>query len=372
MLMQHTNIFFIIIILLVAFNNASEPAWSRWIGGVWIPKTGSKLYNAHEIATTLENRSLLVLGDSLGRRLAATLAAIIQASGEDSSALPTSLAENEKLLNLGAHGEVKFNLKNSDVTFRWVPHAIDLVESLEALALALDDPSSINTFTDIVICIGIHDAMDLKETDFTVLKKTINDAMTLLEKLAVDKNIRVIWRTAPYRWKVDGISKASNGGSYTEPDYSMTVNRRVVKLNSFVREWELGRKVEDRHVYVMEFGREMAPKSVGHESILSHAGTSQSSPEHFNIYGRMVCVEMLMHTWELWGEGQLESAQQEEESGDKDIPEGEKKDLDMLLAMEKDGAGEVTPFKQVLNEILKETEVISLTTTGAPTMLRKN
>ena len=50
--------------------------------------------------------------------------------------------------------------------------------------------------------------------------------------------------------------------------------------------------------------------------------------EHFNIYGRMVCVQMLMHTWEVWEDGKINEAQEQEEEDNEDIYQlGEETDI---------------------------------------------
>ena len=75
--------------------------------------------------------------------------------------------------------------------------------------------------------------------------------------------------------------------------------------------------------------------------------------EHFNIYGRMVCVQMLMHTWEFWEDGKINEAQEQEEEDNEDIPLGEETDMKVLTAMENDGNGEVTPFRAALSQLLR-------------------
>ena len=352
-----------------SISTSIDPPWTRWVGGVWIPKPGWKMYTPHEIALQFnqpEPRRILILGDSLGRRLTATLAAIIEVSSTDNDnvnnnqiagSLPSSLVENKQLLNFGAHKSVSY--LNERITFQWNPTVVNLLTTLKNL-----DLSTANTFTDLLICIGIHDSMEQVDDvffDMNVLKQMLEESLELLNKIAIDHNIRVIWRTTPYRWKQEGTSTSPQSKQkYQEPKYSMETNRRVVKFNSIVREWVLNNQNEaspekERHVYVMEFGREMAPNSIGIESDALRDDTGGPSPEHFNIRGRMVCVEMLMHTWELWNEGidKLKEGEVDEEDGNEhDLPVGEQQDLDLLLAMERNGQGEVTPFKSILNRLL--------------------
>jgi len=56
----------------------------QWIGNTYVPSTG-RLYSTSEIASIFKDRCVLVLGDSLGRRLATSLAIMLKEehSGND-------------------------------------------------------------------------------------------------------------------------------------------------------------------------------------------------------------------------------------------------------------------------------------------------
>ena len=369
---MHKILLHVYLVLLLHHPNASSqslpvveasPPWARWIGGVWIPKPGNKMYNANEMLNIFDQRSVLVLGDSLGRRLSATLAAIVVVGSNDKSAsFPNSLVENKDLLAEGGHEEIAYPLGDGKgkILFQWAPQVTDLIFRLKAIDEQHTDANRPN-YTDIVVCLGIHDSMQFKEL-LPALHSEIKEAMGLLEKIAIEQHVRVVWRTSPYRWKKDGTSNSPGATgignvpentaveNFEEPKYSMDTNKRMVKFNSFARQYELHKPVKERHVFILEFGREMAPRSVGAARTETVGGDSF---EHFNIYGRMVCVQMLMHTWEFWEDGKINEAQEQEEEDNEDIPLGEETDMKVLTAMENDGNGEVTPFRAALSQLLR-------------------
>ena len=245
-------------------------------------------------------RNCLILGDSLGRRLSATLATLLLVGSETGTleSFPNTLMEDKHVLGLGHHKGIAFALPEGTghLTFKWTPLLVDLRAQLTAIDTNV---STTNKYTDIVICVGTHDSQELI-TELETIQKSIQDILQLVDKIAREQNIRVIWRTAPYRWSQDGVTKSPHSLiPYDEPKFSMDVNERIVKINAFVRQYALTLKGLSKTmtaltVFIMEFGREMAPRTIGAERVENTGGDTK---DHFNIYGRMVCVQMSVYMW---------------------------------------------------------------------------
>ena len=64
-----------------------------------------------------------------------------------------------------------------------------------------------------------------------------------------------------------------------------------------------------------------------------------------------------MHTWEVWEDGKINEAQEQEEEDNEDIYHLARRRIYMkvlhVTAMENDGNGEVTPFRAALSQLMR-------------------
>ena len=226
----------------------------RWVGDVWLPPKG-KLYSIPEIQKTFERRRVLVLGDSLARRLTATLALIV--NDEGSNDLLDSAVDEGSRLNRGGHGHYEWSVPSGVLRYQWTPHARDIASYV--------DRTDISNYTDVIIAIGVHDA----ERPSTVsIEDDINSALRAL----VSSGANVIWRTAP------------NMDDPRNPIYTKLVNTRLRKFNSIVM------NAEAPGVCVIDVASTLATKSMGQERLKG------DTPEHFGNIARMVEIQTITHS----------------------------------------------------------------------------
>ena len=297
----------------------------RWLGSMWIPSDG-KLHSKAEIRAALQGKRVLFLGDSLGRRLGATLAAILASADTDD--LGAQVLDNHDLLSLGMHSEhvYKNGLPEGDlIAFQWAPMLRDLrlaaqemeKELSRSAATVTTAPTDRIMYTDVVVAVGLHDAMmPFASSD---VQADIQASMALFGQMTLKWGLRVIWRTSPYRWDTnigpvwiyqekegDDTSHCPPGDKYhddanrchamQEPQYSREVNTRLESINNWIRRaWvtyqdtRIGPTLGDMRL--VEFAQEVAPRSIG------KARLAGDSPEHFSSLARMVCIQMLVRTW---------------------------------------------------------------------------
>ena len=287
----------------------------RWLGSMWIPSDG-RLRSKAEIRAALRRKRILFIGDSLGRRLAATLAAVLASA--DTEDLAAQVLDDHALLSLGMHNRhvYKKGLPEGNlIAFQWAPMLHDLRTAAQEM---LEESSADRIpYTDIVVAVGVHDAM-MPFTSSNV-QADIRGGMALFGQMARQWGTRVIWRTSPYRWDNNTgpvwIYQEKEGedtalcppGKAThddetrchvmqEPQYSREVNNRLESINIWIRHaWVRYREtVAPRakgDVWLVDFAREVAPRSIG------KARLAGDSPAHFSSLARMVCIQMLVRKW---------------------------------------------------------------------------
>ena len=313
-----------------------DPA-ERWLGSMWIPSDG-RLRSKAEIRAALHGKRILCLGDSLGRRLGATLAAVLASADEEDLAM--QVLDDHDLLSLGMHGlHIYDGVPEGDrVAFQWAPMLHDLRAAAEQMIRELSENSGTTTtaagtttasilpadglpYTDIVVAIGVHDAMMPFRPEH--VQADVKKSMALFGQSVAQWGTRVIWRTSPYRWetetgpawiyqKEEGDDTARCGPGrdkhddpvrchqLQEPQYSREVNARLESINDWIRHSFL--VYQDTvdvttpaagagAMRLVEFAWEVAPRSIG------KARLAGDSAEHFSSLARMVCIQMLVRTW---------------------------------------------------------------------------
>jgi hypothetical protein len=163
-----------------------------WEGDFWIPPSG-KLYGLAEMFEILEHKHVLVIGDSLGRRMTSTMAFLLakyQDGVEDLSAHAVDVDAKQSIGKVG-HGDYDFNVSTAGLRFEWGPKLQHVVnKSCRAV--------EVSPVTDVLIDIGIHDSEGPPPGNSSIrynfYHHGISTALTCLSK----KNYSVFWRTAPY------------------------------------------------------------------------------------------------------------------------------------------------------------------------------
>lgn len=234
----------------------ASPRRLRWVGDVWLPPSG-KLYTIPEIQHTFENRNVLIMGDSLSRRLTSTLALIL--NDKDMSDLLNTEVDNPKKLGVGGHGHKEWLVPSGRLKYQWAPHALDVASYV--------NKTNLQNFTDIIVAIGIHDALKPP----TSIESAVRSAMDAFR--SVKSN--VLWRTAP---KMD---------SPKNPKQTHEVNTRLHEFNNLVL------NATDHNIHIVDTETTLNNKSVGRERL------SGDTAHHFGNIARMVEIQTITHELHL-------------------------------------------------------------------------
>lgn len=240
-------------LLTIACLVAATPRQLTWVGDVWLPPNG-KIYSILEIQHTFEKRRVLVIGDSLSRRLTASLAQIL--NDKDGTDLLDSVTDNRGIRGRGGHGQYEWNVPSGRLHYQWAPHAKDVASFVRH--------SDLSDYTDVVVAIGVHDA----EEPPSSIQGDVRRALDALKTL---KRTNVIWRTAP---RMDNPRN---------PKLTQDVNARLRRMNSIVL------NADAPHVRVIDVATILDPKSVGKERLKG------DSNEHFGNIARMVEIQTITH-----------------------------------------------------------------------------
>ena len=232
-------------------NVFTTPRRLAWIGDVWLPPSG-KIYSILEIQQTFEKRRVLVIGDSLSRRLTASLAQIL--NDKDGTDLLDSVMDNHEMLGRGGHRQYEWNVPSGRLHYQWAPHANDVASHVRQ--------SDLSDYTDVVVAIGVHDA----ERPPTSIDSDVRRALDALNTLI---RTNVIWRTAP---RMDNPR---------DPKWTHDVNARLRRINSIVL------NADAPHVRVIDVATILDLKSVGKERLKG------DSNEHFGNIARMVEIQTI-------------------------------------------------------------------------------
>ena len=245
-------LFYILLVTVVAATRRQL----RWVGDVWLPPNG-KLYSIPEIQKTFENRRVLIIGDSLSRRLTSTLSLIL--NDEDGSDLLDKEIDNPRTLFAGGHGQKEWPVPCGRLMFKWAPLAKDVGSYVNR--------TNLSNFTDIIVAIGVHDAED----GTVSLEEAVYSAINAF----ADAKQTIVWRTAP------------NMDQPRNKEYTDKVNGRVHAFNSIVL------NATNHKIRIVDTASTLSNKSVGKERLRG------DSPEHFGNIARMVEIQTIVHELSL-------------------------------------------------------------------------
>ena len=224
------------------------------MGDTWIPPNG-KLYTVPEIHQVFSDRRVLIIGDSLARRLTATLATVLAI--ESNADLLDSDIDNKSTLGYGGHGSAEYN--QGRLRFQWAPFARDVAN--------LGHRDDLARFSTVVVALGVHDA---EEPNPNVMR----DFKSALAALEASSPPEIVWRTAPFM--------DSNNQKRTHE-----VNGRVTSFNALV-------SAQPGRVRVLDVGRVLQAKSTGKERLRG------DTPQHFGNIARMVGIQIITHALQCW------------------------------------------------------------------------
>ena len=230
---------------------------------------------------------MLFLGDSLSRRLTATLAEILIHSHGVHEAVERHTLESE--LNNGGHEQFKWPLNTTEYPTRclhyaWAAYFADLNTGLIRLSSNLKKSATAPFhYNTIMISAGVHDAQHTPATHpvlFTL-------AETICQFAADNTALTFIWRSAP---------PCSNAGT----------NKLILETNLFMKEAIMGQhggrcatlKEDIGAIHILDAENILIPVAIGTNRIAGDSG------EHFGLQARLALIQALIHilltdAWEI-------------------------------------------------------------------------
>ena len=197
---------------------------------------------------------MLVIGDSLSRRLTASLAQIL--NDNEGTDLLDSVMDNGEIMGRGGHGHYDWHVPSGRLQYQWAPHAKDVASHVRQ--------ADLSDYTDVVVAIGVHDA----EHPPASIESDVRHALDALKAL---QRTNVIWRTAP---QMDNPH---------DPKLTAEVNARLRRLNTIVL------NADAPHVRGIDVATILGPKSIGKERLKG------DTYEHFGTIARMVEIQSITH-----------------------------------------------------------------------------
>jgi len=265
-----------------------------WVESSWIPRHGV-IYDANTIQKTLRGRCILVIGDSLGRRLGATLFAA-WAHNQSIANVESTLAHQYLLAGGHSHWDYDFSKHSSDqpssscLTWLWAPTFVDVLEGKH-------DAVNLTRYSDIIVAMGIHDAQNVvKYHEPPQLEawqnQTCHTLRLSLEQLIRYPPVNLIWRSAPYAW--------SAGNNNTKLRWEEEDFDGIDSINHCARREIERLKVEKR------IGNDNNPANktlinyvAFHESLMGRDyGPNRltgDSPEHLDDLARFIAVQEIVY-----------------------------------------------------------------------------
>lgn len=191
----------------ISFAKFSSPIivgnHSSWVGDVWVPPW--RLYNITEIVAAMQGQRIAIFGDSLNRRLTATLADLIMASMNGSG----NIRDLDSELGNGAHDFYDWSprINASGVAglhYTWLPISHEMRAYLSGDEGTRKGRPTYERYSILIFSAGVHNAeKQIGFGEMELAKKLCELAMANEDKL-------FIWRSAPY-------SK-----SWDQPSHDMT------------------------------------------------------------------------------------------------------------------------------------------------------
>jgi hypothetical protein len=245
-----------------------DGCFGQWLGNTYVPATG-RMFSSPEISSIFDGRCVVLLGDSLTRRLAATLSIFLgaQHSSSDTDIHWKDLNDG-KLLAAGFHSKYDYDVTIPCLSFKWAPLVTDVENYLTMIG---ENGKDWKDYTDIIIAIGVHDALN---TEQGVIEEGLVRVFDLLSNNERLGGMDIVWRTAPYA-----------GG---KPNSANPTNEKVRLLNSYARR-EFGRVGEN--VRMLDLEAIMETKSWGDDRV----GVEGDTNYHFSVEARVAFIQALVN-----------------------------------------------------------------------------
>jgi hypothetical protein len=256
-----------------------------WQGDFWVPPDG-RVYTPSALHSVLQNRRVLMLGDSLGRRTASTLGLLLakfaQGDSEDISvaALDSDADQSHATIGTGEHEYM--NVSIGGLHFRWAPKFDSIRKEVCAPGAS---GKLLGGVSDVVIFAGIHDSAAIFLPNTTAIKddnrryethkQSIVSALNCIH--GANSTTRVFWRTAPYAY-----FDYSSGHTHA-------VNKEVHEVNKIARVECLKRK----YCTLVDAEKLLQHRSLGVERI------NGDSAEHFGSLARLVLIQLVVRAIDL-------------------------------------------------------------------------
>jgi len=131
-------------------------------------------------------------------------------------------------------------------------------------------------YTDIIIAIGVHDAISPNDTPNADIAQGLKDAFSLIESDEHLKTLDIIWRTAPL--------VGSNA-------VMVPTNDKLKYLNEIVREHFLGEEKKNKRFRMVDAESIVITKSEGEDRV----GIEGDSSEHFGAEARTAFIQAMIN-----------------------------------------------------------------------------
>tara|TARA_B110000305_G_C19388828_1_gene613686 strand:+ start:196 stop:1173 length:978 start_codon:yes stop_codon:yes gene_type:complete len=250
-----------------------EGCFGQWLGDYYVPASG-RLYSSQDFRDVFtDDKCVLILGDSLARRLAASLAIIISNDQENNNDndISNDMMDDIDFLLVGKHSRRSYDdsVTAKCLMFKWAPKLSNIRDIISTL-----DKNEFSEFTDIIIAVGMHDAVP----PVSPLDTIQSDLETFFTHLEQFPNKKIIWRTST----LVGKSK-----------YSAGANPIILEMNALVRKEFLARGGRKPNFDLLDLEAIMINKAAGERS--QHV--MGDSPEHFNGPMRVVFLQTLINLY---------------------------------------------------------------------------
>jgi hypothetical protein len=236
-------------------------AHGSWLGNIWIPR-GGVFYNPRVIHDLCDKflPSILFVGDSLGRRLASSLASVLEK--RNTPFLSIDHTDITAHLKVKVHGTVRHNRPDGHLLdFVWAP------TNRELRQYACSSDHSFHRYSHVVINVGVHDLGG--RHNLSALKDPMKEAMHCI-MTKVKKETIVLWKLVPFGF--DG-------------------NSIFTDYNGMVRQACLNEQANDFNCVTFDVNTLLAHRSVGKLKIMTE---DEPSSSHFGSDAHVAQIQYLI------------------------------------------------------------------------------
>jgi len=288
-----------------ANSRYSSVALSRqsgeWIGNIWVPPPGWKLYNSSELLSFYKSKSVLFLGDSISRRTSTVLYSILDESSKYKN------KTDQPTLNLRTHTinagidinrrsvtekcyKPKLNSSQYNILCRDMPASRD---GNDFLIIRVNCTGHVNNFLDnelnyanitgaanldaIVIGVGMHNAKGVCGSEGNGVDSTLPRVWDKLYDFAEkNRDINIIWTTS--------------GWFYEEDPPTSSAFHSVKDTNKYVFDQmlnQMSRSSQLDNLGVVDWGGAVLQRSFGEDRMRGDIKA------HYDLTPRIVLIQMI-------------------------------------------------------------------------------